>query len=169
MTSQKALGFLAGNLRVHSAALPVILTASVDWLQIRPGSRKKKQKWLAPRHIRESTRRKLDRRCEEMHYHEMQDVDRDSLLCLLVSTESHFIGLCTAQEMVNKFRIRKVPLILTKYIRLNNSQVSHTGSAASGLVSEALGQKKKAPLRRPRWQKRKKGLTAYQEDLSFCG
>lgn len=77
-----------------------------------------------------------------MHYHEMQDVDRDSLLCFLVSTESHFIGLCTAQEMVNKFRIRKVPLILTKYISLNNFQVSRTGSTASKLVCEVLGQKK---------------------------
>lgn len=93
--------------------------------------------------MKESIRRKLDRRCEEMHHHAMQDVDRDSLLCLLVSTESLFIGLCTAQEMVSKFRIRKVPLILTKYILLNNSQVSHTGSTVSELVREVLGQKKK--------------------------
>lgn len=92
--------------------------------------------------MKESIRRKLDRRCEEMHHHALQDVDRDSLLCLLVSTESLFIGLCTAQEMVNKFRIRKVPLILTKYILLNNSQVSHTGSTVSELVREVLGQKK---------------------------
>lgn len=69
--------------------------------------------------------------------------------------------------MVNKFRIRKVPLILTKYILLNNSQVSHT---ASELVREALGpkkKKKKAWLRRPRWQKTQKGLTAYQEGAVF--
>lgn len=89
--------------------------------------------------MRGSSRRKLDRRCEEMHHHETQDVDRDSLLCLLGSTESLFIGLCTAQEMVNKFRIRKVPLILTKYILLDNSQVSHTGPTASELFREVLG------------------------------
>lgn len=112
--------------------------------------------------MKESIRRKLDRRCEEMHHHAMQDVDRDSLLCLLVSTESLFIGLCTAQEMVSKFRIRKVPLILTKYILLNNSQVSHTG------LTEVLGQKKKLDFGAPGGRRGRKALLHIRKELSFC-
>lgn len=124
--------------------------------------------------MKERIRRKFDRRCEEMHRNATQDVDRDSLLCLLVSTESLFIGLCTAQEMVNKFRIRKVPLILTKYIRLNNSQVSHTGSAASELVREALGQRKEKKRKRksltpapPVAEDGRKALLHIRKELSF--
>lgn len=117
--------------------------------------------------MKESTRGKINRKCEEMHHHEMQDVERDSLLCLLVSTESHFIGLCTAQEMVNKFRIKKVPLILTKYIRLNNSPVSRTGSTASEPVCEVLGQKK-LHSGTPGGRRGKKALLHIRKNLSFC-